>query len=77
MQPDVVVMDVDMPDISGVEATGRIKRQQPKTVVVGLSLHKHPAVERAMREADAADYLPKEHSAEELVGTIRRVWAER
>lgn len=77
LQPDVVVMDVDMPDISGVEATGRIKRQQPKTVVVGLSLHKDPAVERAMREAGAADYLPKEHSAEELVGTIRRVWAER
>ena len=70
LQPDIFVMDVTMPKLDGVEATRRIKRQHPNTVVIGLSVHETPQVEEEMRSAGAAAFLNKETAVDQLYKTI-------
>jgi CheY-like chemotaxis protein len=72
LKPDVVVMDVNMPRMDGVEASKRIKRALPGTVVIGLSMHDGGQHESAMRESGAAAYLTKDSAAERLIETILR-----
>jgi len=72
LKPDVVVMDVNMPHMDGVEASKRIKRDLPSTVVIGLSMHEGGHHESAMRESGAAAYLTKDSAAERLIETILR-----
>jgi PAS domain S-box-containing protein len=72
LKPDVVVMDVNMPRMDGVEASKRIKRDLPGTVVIGLSMHDGGQHESAMRESGAAAYLTKDSAPERLIETILR-----
>ena len=72
LKPDVIVMDVNMPRMDGVEASKRIKRELPGTVVIGLSMHDGGQHESAMRESGAAAYLTKDSAAERLIETILR-----
>ena len=72
LKPDVVVMDVNMPRMDGVEASRRIKRELPGTVVIGLSMHEGGQHESAMRESGAAAYLTKDSAADRLIETILR-----
>jgi PAS domain S-box-containing protein len=72
LKPDVVVMDVNMPRMDGVEASRRIKRELPGTVVIGLSMHDGGQHESAMRESGAAAYLTKDSAADRLIETILR-----
>jgi DNA-binding NarL/FixJ family response regulator len=70
-RPDVVVMDVTMPHLNGVEATQRISAARPEIRVVGLSMHEQADMAGAMRRAGAVNYLPKDGPAEELIAAIR------
>lgn len=70
--PDVVVMDVSMPRLNGVEATAQIKRRDPHVSVIGLSMHESKQVERAMRQAGSSAFVRKDEAADVLIGTIRR-----
>ena len=72
LKPDVVIMDVNMPRMDGVEASKRIKRDLPATVVIGLSMHDGGHHESAMRDSGAAAYLTKDSAAERLIETILR-----
>lgn len=69
-QPDVVLMDVSMPKLSGPEATRRIKSQLPTTRVIGLSAHEEPAVAMAMRDAGADHYLWKNATPEAVLTAV-------
>ncbi len=68
--PDVVLMDITMPRIDGIEATARIRQNFPGVVVIGLSVHKDPMVISLMRAAGAAGYVLKESAAKTLTSTI-------
>ena len=77
VSPDVVVMDVSMPDLNGIEATRRIVASQPQTRVVALSVHSDKRFVTQMFEAGASAYLLKECAFEELVSAIKEVVAGR
>lgn len=70
LHPDVVVMDVDLPRLSGIHAIRRIKQEAPKTVVIGLSFHCSVQTVDALLEAGAAAILSKEQAADDLYRTI-------
>jgi DNA-binding NarL/FixJ family response regulator len=71
LQPEVVVMDVNMPGVDGIEATRRLRQEQPTIAVVGLSVHNNPQIERAMRDAGAAGFLTKDSAVEQLYVAIQ------
>jgi len=68
LKPDLIVMDVNMPRLGGIEATKRIREELPETIVVGLSVNEH--VEESMRAAGASAFLTKESAADNLYETI-------
>ena len=72
-RPDVVVMDVEMPGINGIEATGRIRTEYPGTQVVMLSMHSDPVLIRQAFDRGARGYVLKKSIGMELVTAIRTV----
>ena len=66
LTPDVVVMDLNMPRMDGIEATRRITQAVPAIVIIGLSVRNDREAEQAMRNAGAAGYLTKESAADQL-----------
>jgi signal transduction histidine kinase/ActR/RegA family two-component response regulator len=75
VKPDVIVMDVSMPRVSGVEATRRILAELPRIKVIGLSMHAKEDMAAAMFEAGAADYATKGAPFEVLTEAIRKAAA--
>lgn len=73
LMPDVVVMDVGMPGLNGVEATGQIMRTKPAPRVIALSMHSDRTYVSRMLEAGARAYLLKENAFEELEMAIEIV----
>ncbi len=71
LRPDVVVMDVYMPLMSGEEATRQIMRHLPKTRVIALSMHDEPDKREMMYQAGVESYVLKTASPEELCAAIR------
>jgi DNA-binding NarL/FixJ family response regulator len=77
IQPDIVLMDVGMPEIDGIDATRAIAAQAPSVQVLALSLHADAAVVQAMVEAGARGYALKEDAFTDLVQAIHEVAAGR
>ena len=71
LRPSVVLMDVTMPELSGVEAARRIKERAPDIRIIGLSMHDLKQTEKRMREAGADVYLAKDRTSSDLVAAIR------
>ncbi|MCC6142429.1 MAG: PAS domain S-box protein [Candidatus Hydrogenedentes bacterium] len=71
LQPDVVIMDVSMPGMSGIEATRLLMQRHPEVAVIGLSMHEESNVGAAMREAGARAFLTKGGPSEALIDAIR------
>jgi DNA-binding NarL/FixJ family response regulator len=71
LQPDVILMDMTMPRLNGIEATRRIIAQLPHVRIIGLSMHEHESVAVAMRKAGAKAYLTKDGHSEALIDAIR------
>ena len=75
LDPDVVVADVSMPGMSGVELTTRLRAASPERKVVVLTVHEDMGYLRAVLEAGAAGYVPKRAAADDLVRALRTVAA--
>ena len=73
LQPDVVVMDVSMPELSGIEATRRIGEACPKARVLALSMHRDSAYVREILRAGARGYILKDANENDLLGAVRAV----
>ena len=70
LRPDVVVMDINMPQMNGIEATRRIKEEFPTTSVIGLSVLEGPHIAKMMTDAGVCAYLTKESAVDELCHAI-------
>ena len=70
LRPDVILMDVQMPRMDGIQATKIIKAQQPQIMVIGVSGNDSPLVKGEMKEAGAAFFLRKDAVAEQLYNAI-------
>ncbi len=70
LRPDVVVMDVNLPLLDGIEATRILSREQDGITVIGISVRNDPQVRVAMTDAGAADFLTKESAASRLYEVI-------
>ncbi|MBA3242704.1 MAG: response regulator transcription factor [Acidobacteria bacterium] len=75
LKPDVVVMDVSMPEMSGAEATARLRQECPQVKVLALTFYEDKSYLRQMIEAGAAGYVLKRAVMEELVHAVRTVAA--
>jgi len=73
LNPDVVIMDISMPKMSGLEATRKIKNQCPKVAVLILTVHDDSEHIFALLECGAAGYLTKSVFGEEIVQSVRAV----
>ncbi len=73
LHPDIVVMDVAMPELNGIEATRRLLSDSPHTRVIALSMHKDSVYVREILRAGARGYLLKDSGADDLVKAIRAV----
>ncbi len=71
--PDVVVMDVAMPELNGIEATRRLARVAPRTRVLALSMHKDSVYVREILRAGARGYLLKDSVDRDLLAAVRAV----
>jgi two-component system, NarL family, invasion response regulator UvrY len=70
VEPDLVIMDLSMPDISGIDAMKEIHRSKPDLPIVFLTAHADPGVEREARQAGASGFLAKGTALADLVLVI-------
>ena len=70
-RPDVILMDIGLPDMTGIEAARVIKSQFPKIAIVALTIHEDEEYFFKMLEAGASGYVPKRAAPEELLTAIR------
>jgi DNA-binding NarL/FixJ family response regulator len=70
LNPDIVIMDVDMPHMNGIEATRNIAKVYPLVRIIGLSMHDQKAIAAQMLAAGAALFLTKDGPIDELLSAI-------
>lgn len=73
LQPDIVLMDITLPDLDGFEATRQIKRAQPSAAIIALTMHESDEYFFKMLNAGASGYVPKKAAPTDLVSAIRTV----
>lgn len=74
-QPDVVLMDVTMPGMSGMEATRQLKASCPSVAILALTIHEEEDYFFQMLQAGASGYVPKRVAADELIRAVHTVFA--
>lgn len=73
LEPDIVILDVSMPDLNGIEAARRIVEEVPRTRVLALSMHRDGVYVREMLRAGARGYLLKDADDEALIDAVQAV----
>ncbi len=72
--PDIIIMDIGMPIISGIEATGILRKEMPEVKVIALSMHSEKHFIKGMLDAGAYGYLFKNCAFDELISSIKSVY---
>lgn len=75
MHPDLVIMDITMPGMDGLEATRQLKAHNPEILVLALTVHEDKQYFMEMLAAGASGYITKQAAADDLVAAIRAVAA--
>jgi two-component system invasion response regulator UvrY len=70
LRPDIVIMDINLPGINGIEATQQIRKFSPASRILGVSLHTQPTYARKMIQKGAMGYVTKNSSREEMFKAI-------
>ncbi len=73
LRPDVVILDIAMPGLGGIDATARIRRELPRTRIIGLSVHEESRYVTEMLKAGASGYLVKTCAFRELIEAVQAV----
>jgi two-component system response regulator NreC len=71
LQPDVVLLDIGLPDLSGIEVARQVKQRSPAAAVVALTIHEDEEYFFKMLDAGASGYVPKRAAPEELIQAIQ------
>lgn len=74
LKPDVVVMDVAMPEVNGIEATRALMASSPQIKILAVSMHKEAVYVREILRAGARGYLIKDAQDQDLVEAVRALW---
>jgi DNA-binding NarL/FixJ family response regulator len=77
LNPDVVLMDIDMPKMDGIAATAALHVAAPGSAIVILSMHDDTTIQTRAQQAGAAAFVSKHQALDELVQVIRRVAGPR
>lgn len=77
LKPDIVIMDINLPGINGIEATQQIRKFSPASKILGVSLHTQPTYARKMIQKGAMGYVTKNSSREEMFKAIVEIQAGR
>lgn len=77
LRPDVLVTDLMMPDLNGLEVCRRVKQAVPETAVVIVTAFDGAEMQRAALEAGASAFIPKHAAADALERTVRQIFAEK
>jgi len=72
-QPDIILMDITMPDMDGIEATRQLKKMYPECQILALTVHADKQYFMRMIEVGASGYITKQAAADELVAAIQAV----
>lgn len=75
LMPDIVIMDIGMPILNGIEATGQLRKSHPHIRVIALSMHSEKSYVKEMLEAGASGYLFKNCTYHQLIEGIEAVYA--
>ena len=73
-KPNIILMDIDMPPFSGIEATKLVRKFSPGTKTIGVSMHSHPAYVKKIFQAGARGFITKNSPPEEMVLGIMEVF---
>ncbi len=75
LRPNIVIMDINLPGINGIEATQQIRKFSPGSRILGVSLHTQPTYARKMMQKGAMGYVTKNSSREEMFKAILEIHA--
>jgi two-component system invasion response regulator UvrY len=73
LQPDVIILDVTMPALGGIEAAGRIHRVAPKSQIVFVSQHNSEQIAQTALASGALAYVTKSSSSKDLIPAVKAV----
>ena len=77
LEPTIVVMDINMPGVNGIEATRRIKAKYPHMIIIGISVNTEEENQTAMKQAGATSLLTKEAAVDELYVAIQKALSDQ